>query len=70
MKPKMRRIACTCPNCKNEEKSGKSGGGIGGNKKKEHICHIPGCNKVKMLWFFFFFKYTHIQLCVELTNQR
>uniref|UniRef100_A0A2K6P3C8 C2H2-type domain-containing protein n=1 Tax=Rhinopithecus roxellana TaxID=61622 RepID=A0A2K6P3C8_RHIRO len=37
----LRRIACTCPNCK-------EGGGRGTNlgKKKQHICRIPGCGKV------------------------
>ncbi|XP_041029447.1 transcription factor Sp2 [Carcharodon carcharias] len=37
---KMKRMACTCPNCKDGEKrSGEVG-------KKKHICHIPGCEKV------------------------
>ncbi|XP_009994612.1 PREDICTED: transcription factor Sp3 [Chaetura pelagica] len=38
---RLRRVACTCPNCK-------EGGGRGSNlgKKKQHICHIPGCGKV------------------------
>ncbi|XP_036276551.1 transcription factor Sp3 isoform X1 [Pipistrellus kuhlii] len=38
---RLRRVACTCPNCKD-------GGGRGTNlgKKKQHICHIPGCGKV------------------------
>ncbi|XP_007902582.1 transcription factor Sp2 [Callorhinchus milii] len=37
---KMKRMACTCPNCKDGEKrSGEPG-------KKKHICHIPGCEKV------------------------
>ncbi|XP_020846651.1 transcription factor Sp3 isoform X1 [Phascolarctos cinereus] len=38
---RLRRVACTCPNCK-------EGGGRGANlgKKKQHICHIPGCGKV------------------------
>ncbi|KAK9410733.1 transcription factor Sp3 [Crotalus adamanteus] len=33
---RLRRVACTCPNCK-------EGGGRGTNlgKKKQHICHIP-----------------------------
>nr|XP_020469635.1 transcription factor Sp3-like isoform X3 [Monopterus albus] len=38
---RLRRVACTCPNCK---ESGGRGSGIG--KKKQHICHIPGCGKV------------------------
>ncbi|XP_052080157.1 transcription factor Sp4-like [Mytilus californianus] len=37
---RLRRVACTCPNCKDNE------GRTGENKKKQHICHIPGCNKV------------------------
>ncbi|XP_040213660.1 transcription factor Sp3 isoform X2 [Rana temporaria] len=38
---RLRRVACTCPNCKD-------GAGRGTNlgKKKQHICHIPGCAKV------------------------
>ncbi|XP_063285817.1 transcription factor Sp3 [Pelobates fuscus] len=38
---RLRRVACTCPNCK-------EGVGRGTNlgKKKQHICHIPGCAKV------------------------
>ncbi|KAH1174430.1 transcription factor Sp2 [Mauremys mutica] len=36
---KRRRMACTCPNCKDGEKrSGDQG-------KKKHICHIPECGK-------------------------
>uniref|UniRef100_A0A1A7Y4N8 Sp3a transcription factor n=1 Tax=Iconisemion striatum TaxID=60296 RepID=A0A1A7Y4N8_9TELE len=38
---RLRRVACTCPNCK---ESGGRGSGIG--KKKQHICHITGCGKV------------------------
>lgn len=37
---RLRRVACTCPNCKENE--GKSPE----NKKRQHICHMPGCNKV------------------------
>jgi uncharacterized Zn-finger protein len=37
---KMRRVACTCPNCRDGE------GRNSETKKKQHICHIPGCNKV------------------------
>jgi hypothetical protein len=44
----MRRIACTCPNCKNEDKL-KNTSGSTPFKKKEHICHIPGCNKVNII---------------------
>ncbi|KAF4107226.1 transcription factor Sp1 [Onychostoma macrolepis] len=34
-----RREACTCPYCKDGE-------GRDPTKKKQHICHIPGCEKV------------------------
>ncbi|XP_074594089.1 uncharacterized protein LOC141849603 [Brevipalpus obovatus] len=37
---KMRRVACTCPNCRDGE------GRNSETKKKQHICHMPGCNKV------------------------
>ncbi|KAL7989940.1 hypothetical protein Chor_012606 [Crotalus horridus] len=36
---KRRRMACTCPNCKDGEK------GLGDQGKKRHICHIPECGK-------------------------
>ncbi|XP_037545838.1 transcription factor Sp2 [Nematolebias whitei] len=36
---KKRRMACTCPNCKDAEKRP---GEIG---KRKHICHVPGCEK-------------------------
>lgn len=35
---KVRRVACSCPNCIDGEKN------MDG-KKKTHICHIPGCGK-------------------------
>ncbi|KAJ8349885.1 hypothetical protein SKAU_G00250150 [Synaphobranchus kaupii] len=38
---RLRRVACTCPNCK---EAGGRGSNIG--KKKQHICHMPGCGKV------------------------
>ncbi|XP_023261479.1 transcription factor Sp3 isoform X1 [Seriola lalandi dorsalis] len=38
---RLRRVACTCPNCK---ESGGRGSSMG--KKKQHICHIAGCGKV------------------------
>ncbi|XP_017278069.1 transcription factor Sp3a isoform X2 [Kryptolebias marmoratus] len=38
---RLRRVACTCPNCK---ESGGRGSNVG--KKKQHICHIAGCGKV------------------------
>jgi len=37
---KMRRVACTCPNCKDGDNRSADG------KKKQHICHIPNCGKV------------------------
>ncbi|XP_074081899.1 transcription factor Sp1 [Macrotis lagotis] len=37
-----RREACTCPYCKDSE--GRGSGDPG--KKKQHICHMPGCGKV------------------------
>ncbi|KAI4786207.1 hypothetical protein KUCAC02_037277, partial [Chaenocephalus aceratus] len=36
---KKRRMACTCPNCKDAEKRP---GEIG---KRKHICHVIGCEK-------------------------
>uniref|UniRef100_A0A8D8Q5K4 Transcription factor Sp3 n=4 Tax=Cacopsylla melanoneura TaxID=428564 RepID=A0A8D8Q5K4_9HEMI len=38
-KPRSRRVACTCPNCTD-------GGERNADRKKVHICHIEGCNKV------------------------
>ncbi|KAL8587553.1 hypothetical protein ACOMHN_000959 [Nucella lapillus] len=38
---RLRRVACTCPNCQD---SGRNTSGD--NKKKQHICHMPGCGKV------------------------
>lgn len=37
-KQRVRRVACTCPNCQEGERQA--------DRKKQHICHIPGCNKV------------------------
>ncbi|KAH9488949.1 Subtilisin-like protease 3 [Bulinus truncatus] len=37
---RVRRVACTCPNCTSTEKH------QGENKKKQHICHMEGCGKV------------------------
>lgn len=37
-KPRVRRVACTCPNCTMPDRST--------DRKKQHICHVPGCNKV------------------------
>lgn len=36
---RLRRVACTCPNCRDGEGRTASG-------RKQHICHIPGCGKV------------------------
>ena len=44
-KTRLRRVACTCPNCKDGERVYR-GGTDGTPRKKQHICHIPGCNKV------------------------
>ncbi|XP_037542890.1 transcription factor Sp3a [Nematolebias whitei] len=38
---RLRRVACTCPNCKESVGRGSSTG-----KKKQHVCHIVGCGKV------------------------
>ncbi|XP_038645313.1 transcription factor Sp3a isoform X2 [Scyliorhinus canicula] len=38
---RLRRVACTCPNCK--DVLGRSSNNLG--KKKQHICHFPGCGK-------------------------
>uniref|UniRef100_A0A0B6ZTG5 C2H2-type domain-containing protein n=1 Tax=Arion vulgaris TaxID=1028688 RepID=A0A0B6ZTG5_9EUPU len=43
---RVRRVACTCPNCTSTEKH------TGENKKKQHICHIHGCGKVYGSWLF------------------
>ena len=45
LKTRLRRVACTCPNCKDGEKVYR-GGADGTPRKKQHVCHIPGCNKV------------------------
>uniref|UniRef100_A0A336LRV1 CSON012507 protein n=1 Tax=Culicoides sonorensis TaxID=179676 RepID=A0A336LRV1_CULSO len=37
-KTRLKRVACTCPNCIQGERHA--------DRKKQHICHIPGCNKV------------------------
>lgn len=39
-KTRLRRVACSCPNCKDGERP------ADGSKKKMHVCHIPGCNKM------------------------
>ena len=43
-KTRMRRVACTCPNCKNDERGTKPMDGT--PRRKQHICHILGCNKI------------------------
>lgn len=35
-----RRVACNCPNCSDGERTRDM------SHKRQHICHIPGCNKV------------------------
>ena len=39
IKPKAKKVPCSCPNCKDGDRGGEM-------KKKMHICHIPGCNKL------------------------
>uniref|UniRef100_A0A672MDC3 C2H2-type domain-containing protein n=1 Tax=Sinocyclocheilus grahami TaxID=75366 RepID=A0A672MDC3_SINGR len=36
---RLRRVACSCPNCRDGEGSDPS-------KKKQHVCHMEGCGKV------------------------
>lgn len=38
VKPRLKRVACTCPNCVEGERHA--------DRKRQHICHIDGCNKV------------------------
>jgi len=42
---KLKRLACTCPNCRDGDNT-RSNSGAGVDKKKQHICHFPDCNKV------------------------
>lgn len=42
---RLRRVACTCPNCINGMNS-KAVNADGTPKKKQHICHYPNCGKV------------------------
>lgn len=37
-KPRLKLMACTCPNCTEGEKHT--------DRKRVHVCHISGCNKV------------------------
>ncbi|XP_048881361.1 transcription factor Sp4-like isoform X3 [Brienomyrus brachyistius] len=39
---RLRRVACSCPNCRDGEGRNSSEPG----KKKQHVCHIEGCGKV------------------------
>ncbi|XP_052901810.1 transcription factor Sp4-like isoform X2 [Anopheles moucheti] len=39
IRQRVRRVACTCPNCE-VKTSGPP------DRKKQHICHVSGCNKV------------------------
>lgn len=39
-----RRIACTCPNCRDGEN--KMVTTKDGKQRKLHICHVPGCGKI------------------------
>ncbi|XP_078094704.1 transcription factor Sp4 isoform X2 [Mustelus asterias] len=39
---RLRRVACSCPNCRDGEGRGPTEPG----KKKQHICHMEGCGKV------------------------
>ncbi|KAF6214832.1 hypothetical protein GE061_009575 [Apolygus lucorum] len=39
-----RRVACSCPNC--VEGGERDRCFRGGMRKKQHVCHVPGCNKI------------------------
>ncbi|KAK6632374.1 hypothetical protein RUM44_007416 [Polyplax serrata] len=43
-KQKIRRVACSCPNCVENDRNMRAGGER--VLKRQHICHIAGCNKV------------------------
>ena len=45
MPRRLRRVACTCPNCE-KGLNAKSANDDGSLRKKRHICHYVGCNKV------------------------
>nr|BAN21179.1 transcription factor SP4, putative [Riptortus pedestris] len=61
-KPRLRRVACSCPNCiegqagcsraraedaaTSLEQTRSIGKPWSGMRKKQHVCHVPGCNKV------------------------
>ncbi|KAJ8335098.1 hypothetical protein SKAU_G00407370 [Synaphobranchus kaupii] len=38
---RLRRVACSCPNCRDGDSSSGDPG-----KKKQHVCHMEGCGKV------------------------
>lgn len=42
---RLRRVACTCPNCASGANS-KATNPDGSPRKKQHICHYPNCSKV------------------------
>ncbi|CAB4061311.1 SP4 [Lepeophtheirus salmonis] len=42
---RLKRVACTCPNCKDGDR-GRGKNPDGKPRKKQHICHITNCNKV------------------------
>lgn len=45
MARRLRRVACTCPNCE-KGLNAKSTNEDGSRRKKKHVCHYNGCNKV------------------------
>lgn len=42
---RMKRLACSCPNCITGFNT-RLGRGAGSKQKKLHICHVPGCGKL------------------------
>ena len=47
-KTRLRRVACTCPNCKDGDRSRSKNNPDGKPRKKQHICHMDNCNKVSV----------------------
>uniref|UniRef100_A0AAQ5XLY6 C2H2-type domain-containing protein n=1 Tax=Amphiprion ocellaris TaxID=80972 RepID=A0AAQ5XLY6_AMPOC len=43
---RLRRVACSCPNCRDGEGSVRYRNSGDPTKKKQHICHMEGCGKV------------------------
>ena len=41
---RLRRVACTCPNCISGVNTGKNQDGT--LKRKQHVCHYPNCGKI------------------------